>query len=499
MNVSRSDRPAATLGSRLIQLFAVLLAVAYVGALVLTWLAYSRVGEAGIFRGTRSQQGPDRLVILDVVPDSPLAQTGVMKGDAIVAIDGQPLTDDLMWEWASRRPGDRETLEVAYGAERSGRLIFKSESVTVTLGSRMEMPTFIVTLIVYSIVGLMAVLVSAALGVLRPRERAAQLLMLGEMAYAYALLFDLWGTMGVYVIWLTQAFFLIFTIGTVALLHLSLTFPIKSPVLAAIERFGPRPLQRIGGGTLLGYALPLAVTVALTRWPVVQSYPIIGMCIVLLLIAIVALFRNYRRATTEIAKAQLRWMMLGLIVGVTGWILGPETGLPLIDPGLWPIAVTVGAWVVFPIALAMAILRYRLFDIDVIINRSLVYGLLTATLGAVYFGGVVLLQPVFQSLTYGSNLTIAISTLATALLFNPLRERIQEVIDRRFYRHRYDTARTLSAFGAAVRDEVDLNRLTQDLLWVVHETMEPAHISVWLAPSVEALPAHEQSTRRLAA
>jgi hypothetical protein len=141
-------------------------------------------------------------------------------------------------------------------------------------------------------------------------------------------------------------------------------------------------------------------------------------------------------------------------------------------------AVTIG---LLPVAVGVAMLRYRLYDVDRVINKTLVYGVLTAVLAGAYAGLVLASQALFSSFAGGSNLAIAISTLLVAALFMPLRRRIQGFVDRRFYRRRYDAVRTLERFTARLRDEVDLDVLNEDLVGVVRETMEPARVSLWLA------------------
>jgi hypothetical protein len=143
------------------------------------------------------------------------------------------------------------------------------------------------------------------------------------------------------------------------------------------------------------------------------------------------------------------------------------------------------SFLLVPVAIGFAMLRYRLYDIDVVINRAIVYGALTATLALVYFGSVASIQTLFRTLTgqeQQPQLAVVVSTLAIAALFNPLRRSIQAFIDRRFYRRKYDATKTLAAFSARLRDEMDLESLEADLVSVIRETVDPYHVSLWLRP-----------------
>ena len=191
--------------------------------------------------------------------------------------------------------------------------------------------------------------------------------------------------------------------------------------------------------------------------------------------SLVARFR--RSGSTE--RQQIKWLAFAASA-VPVWFL---TNAPIeaAVPNLFQVVDALIFSALIPVAAGVAILRYRLYDIDVVINRTLVYGSLTATLVAVYFGGIVVLQRVFVVLTgERSTLAIVASTLLIAALFNPLRRRIQWFIDRRFYRRKYDARKTLEAFSFRLRDETDLETLNGDLVGVVRETMQPAHASLWL-------------------
>jgi hypothetical protein len=168
-------------------------------------------------------------------------------------------------------------------------------------------------------------------------------------------------------------------------------------------------------------------------------------------------------------RQQLKWFAYGILLIVVS-LTQPWYLLPF-------------ALALFPVTVGIALVKYHLYDIDVVINRTLVYGSLTAALVALYFGGTVLLQRIFVVLTgQKSTLAVVASTLLIAALFTPLRRRIQSFIDRRFYRSKYDARKTLEAFSTKLKNETDLEALNNDLVGVVRETMQPAHVSLWLRP-----------------
>jgi hypothetical protein len=189
------------------------------------------------------------------------------------------------------------------------------------------------------------------------------------------------------------------------------------------------------------------------------------------------------RHAGRVERQQIKWLAYGGAV-VVGTIF--VSGVISVWSETLSIAAISLGLLGLPVFTGVAIVRHRLYDIDVLVNRTLVYGSLTATLALIYFGGVVGLQYVFRALTgQGSTLAVVASTLAIAALFTPLRRRVQGFVDRRFYRRKYDAAKTLAAFSTRLRDETDLDALSNDLVGVVSTTMQPAHVSLWLRPDPE--------------
>jgi hypothetical protein len=216
-----------------------------------------------------------------------------------------------------------------------------------------------------------------------------------------------------------------------------------------------------------------------------------GPFIVVYLVSLVlAQAYRYRWVSTPVHRRQTKWVIFGAAVALLGF--AGTIALGNLVPALryaGPLAQMIGTtllegfMLLIPLSIGVAMVRSRLYDIDVVINRALVYGSLTITLVALYFGGIVVLQRFFVLLT-GQRSTIAVvaSTLAIAALFNPLHRRIQAFIDRRFYRRKYDARKTLAVFSTKLRDETDLEALSGDLVGVVRETMQPEHVSLWLRP-----------------
>ena len=205
-----------------------------------------------------------------------------------------------------------------------------------------------------------------------------------------------------------------------------------------------------------------------------SAIPLVVACLVSVVAAAVIVVRRFRRSRGD-ERQQFKWFATSagfLVVTVPIATAFNWTGIGGI--------VITFQLIALPVSVGIAVLRYRLYEIDVIIRRTLVYGTLSALLAGTYVAVVIGLQALFSSFAGGSNLAIAVSTLAVAALFMPVRSRVQHFVDRRFYRRRYDAQRTLEGFGARLREQVDLETLRSDLGVVVEDTMQPAHVSVWL-------------------
>jgi hypothetical protein len=212
---------------------------------------------------------------------------------------------------------------------------------------------------------------------------------------------------------------------------------------------------------------------------------------------------RYTRVSTSLQRQQTKWLLFGIsmiflinIVGINivgkifPWLTQPGSfAAGFFNVNLWALL-----FMSIPISIGISMLRYRLWDIDILINRTLVYGSLTALLALLYFGLIFALQSLFQGMLHQNNaVAIVVSTLVIAALFQPLRHRLQQFVDHRFYRSKYDAAKTLEAFSATLRNGIDLNQLRAELVAVVQETMQPAHVSLWL----RSPQGHTEEPRRL--
>jgi hypothetical protein len=278
------------------------------------------------------------------------------------------------------------------------------------------------------------------------------------------------------------------------------------------------PIAVLAGIAALGFVLPRAFmdTLPLNEAPgyridnpigieglgPVENLPFFGVLLNgLLVIAFVgaaaSVVVRFRRSR-GVERLQMKWFVYVTVVLVGGSILtsviGVASGLRWLEQ--FSFVLSMVALVGLPIAVGIAILRYRLYDIDVVINRTLVYGPLTAILVLIYLGGVVSLQYAFRILTgQESQGAIVASTLAIAALFNPLRHRVQAFVDRRFYRRKYDARKTLEAFSAKLRNETDLIALNAELASVVSETIQPATMSLWLRPDPGSVSSRDEEPR----
>ncbi len=266
-------------------------------------------------------------------------------------------------------------------------------------------------------------------------------------------------------------------------------------VLASVGvMLAPGPLEHLGG-----VRNPFGLEGQ--HWMTSAGYVVLPLLPLCMLASALSLVLRFRRSRGE-ERQQIKWIAFSASVVVMVYLIAMVASL--LSPAETWFAGSSLAWLsllqtaallsltVIPIAVGFAVLRYRLYEIDLLINRALVYVSLTVHLAATYVGGVVGLQYVFRALTgQGSTLAVVASTLVIAALFNPLRRRVQAFVDRRFYRRKYDARKTLEDFSTRLREETDLEALNSELVEVVRETIQPAHVSLWLRPD----PAHKGGSR----
>ena len=416
---------------------------------------------------------------------------GLNSGDTVLAIDGRTLSDWLAAIW--RRPTSPAVGTADYEILRNGQPLHVRQplgpySLAGALGDRWILEAAQVYLWV----------VSALVFALRPGHAGARALFLVSSAFVssstvyflglqasdlrLALLVGLW-------LWGSVA---LFGLAMAGMLHFSFVFPVgrsaldRRPWLLALVYAGPWAPYLFG----LAFAWPQTHGAAARLSLLLRNTELIT--VVYFPLVLLGTLYTYRKAIAETERRQLRWLVWGLYVAIAPWVaLNVIPGL-LGLPALLPPIVYGILWSAVPAAIAIAILRERLFDIDVIIRRTLIYSLLSVALALVYFASVVLLQNLFEVLNAerSSALVTVLSTLAIAALFGPVRQRVQTVIDRQFYRRKYDAARLLSAFGAKLRDDAsaDLGHLSGELLAAVDESMQPQHATLWLRAQPNAGP-----------
>ena len=280
------------------------------------------------------------------------------------------------------------------------------------------------------------------------------------------------------------SFFSYIIFGTLlmpALLAFTLVFPRPKPIVERHPWLAYSPFV-IGATILAGFVLfPNA-------WPLGW-----GGTLLMTIASILSLIHSALTMRDAISHAQLLWAIGGFVLGLGLFALNFPSAFGWVSPQ-WAYRFALIANLGVPViglGLAMAVLRYRLFDIGIIIRRTTTYAILTALLALIYFGSVVLIQRLLTPFTGESDVAGVLSTLLIAALFLPLRRRVQDVIDRRFFRRKYDAEKTLAAFAATVRNDTDLDALTAELVRVIQETMEPEAVGVWLKPVDRSRPAEE--------
>ncbi len=453
----------------------------------LVWTYLSQPSDALRVDPSEAAWQRNGVLILPLVTQS----HGLRAGDVVIAIDGRSLESWVsgLFHPRAASPHFSDGQRVTYTVLRKNRPLDVSVRLSpyplgAFLGRNWGMLVFV---FVFELIALFVYL-------RRPAEAAARVLFFS----ASCLLAASGWLFGVQVIDLTNAAgFWLYSVDVLALyalfwsslLHFSLVFPAPHHLTVRWRWLIPLVYTL----PFLGYGLYLAITGLLApstlAWLGLWEPGEVFVGVIYVVLAVVIMTSTYRTHTDPVTRRKIRWVVFASVISGGGavvlWIIPWDLfGHALINTNMLGLLL-----LPFPVAIAIAILRYRLFDIDVIINRALVYGTLTATLAAVYFVTVAIFQAGVRALTgQTSTLAIVVATLGTAALIQPLRGRIQTFIDRRFYRGKYDAARTMDAFTATLHTETDLTRLSERLVVAVQETLHPNIVSLWLrsAPAERA-------------
>lgn len=426
----------------------------------------------------------------DGIPVTPLSASSpgpIRHGDIVRAVNGRSLDSwaRALFDPGAAHPALHIDQRLTYSILRDGR----RHDVVVTLGEYPFIQAFrdtwgtILFALTFSLVALF-------IYVRRPHERLTAPLLVTASALCCVVIgsfaLGIAGMLNGVAFWFfTAASTWADSLFLAALLHTVLLFPQPNPLTTKWRWLIPTiyvvPFLAAGISLAVARLLTPSTVAWIGTWQPIQR----ALSIVFEALVAIVIVWTYRASTDEVTRQKIRWVVFGGVVALVGTLLLWFIPLFLIGHILLDVNAVGLIQVAFPVCLAIAILRHRLFDIDTIINRAMVYGTLTVTLATVYFICVVAMETLARAITGQSQphpLVVVLSTLAIAALIQPLRHRIQAAIDRHFYRHKYDAARILQAFGATLRHEVDLHGLSNRLVGVVDDTMQPAFISLWLRP-----------------
>lgn len=473
-------------GPRVVRAAALLLAAIYLAVLATAWTMNLPLGHDGILRDhhTGAAGGPGGFIVQEIAPGSPADHVGLRPGDLVLAINGVAVTSEEFHQAVhDRRTGDPEGLRVRRLSAGPDAPV---EDITLTLVPRLAIPALALDLLTVSAVGLLTVLVGVGVALARATQLPARLLLIFSGGFATMVLWDAvhWGMPQASVaLALDDVAMVFWLLGFAALLHLFLAFPTPHPWFVRLRRIAfPRALPilpAVGGGTALLYAVSVGVPI-LGLVATGSLWFLASLVTFTLLVATVtALIQGYRHAPTAVARAQLRWIFWSVVVFVVVLLftmLVPTTTAGRVR--LLPPAALTATLALFPISIGVAILRYRLFDIDIIFSRTLVYSALTAVVVAIY---VLVVGYLGAALHTTDNLGISLfATGLVALLFQPARERLQRGVNRLLYGERDEPYAVIARLGHRLEATLAPEAVLPTIVESVAQALRLPHTSLWL-------------------